>query len=262
VRAVAGSALTIGSFAAPIQAQEPAVIAANDWARVPYGVGERFEYSVKFGFLPVGSGAMEVAGIDTVRGQLAWHAVFTVHGGTLFYRVDDRLESWMDVRSLVSLRHKQELSEGTRDRQRHFEIFPERGVFEEAGKPEAPTVSAPLDDASFLYFVRTIPLEVGATYEFDRYFRPDRNPVKIRVLRRERVKVPAGEFDAIVIQPIIKAKGIFAEGGRAELWLSDDNNRIMLQLRSKLSFGSLNLHLTSFRLANAPQDPASTADPK
>jgi hypothetical protein len=135
-------------------------------------------------------------------------------------------------------------------------------VFEEAGKPEEPTVSAPLDDASFLYFVRTIPLEVGATYEFDRYFRPDRNPVKIRVLRRERVKVPAGEFDAIVIQPIIKAKGIFAEGGRAELWLSDDNNRIMLQLRSKLSFGSLNLHLTSFRLANAPQDPASTTASK
>jgi len=161
--------------------------------------------------------------------------------------VNDRLESWIDVSNLVSLRHWQELSEGRRDRERRFEIMPERGVVLEEGKPEAPTVEAPLDDGAFLYFVRTIPLEVGQTYELNRYFRPDRNPVTIRVLRREHIKVPAGEFDAIVIQPIIKTKGIFSEGGRAEIWLSDDANRIMLQMKSKLPFGSLNLYLTSYQ---------------
>jgi hypothetical protein len=69
------------------------------------------------------------------------------------------------------------------------------------------------------------------------------------VLRREHIKVPAGEFDAIVVRPIIKTKGIFSEGGRAEIWLSDDTNRIMLQMKSKLPFGSLNLYLTSYRRA-------------
>jgi hypothetical protein len=177
--------------------------------------------------------------------------VFHVTGGTRFYRVNDRLESWMDVRSIVSLRHRQELSEGRRERERHFEIFPDRGVFDEMGKGESPTVAAPLDDGSFLYFVRTIPLEVGETYEFNRYFRPDRNPVTIRVLRKERITVPAGEFDAIVLQPIIKSKGIFSEGGRAEIWLSDDANRVMLQMKSKLSIGSLNLYLRSYRPAEA-----------
>ena len=43
--------------------------------------------------------------------------------------------------------------------------------------------------ASFLYFLRTIPLDVGETYTFDRYFRPDRNPVTIKVLRTERIRV-------------------------------------------------------------------------
>jgi hypothetical protein len=221
-------------------------------APVPFAKGEHLEYDVKFGFLHVGSGSMDVAGVDSVRGRAAWHTIFRVQGGTFFYRVNDRLESWIDVNSIVSLRHWQELSEGRRDRERRFEIMPERGVVLEEGKGEMPTVAAPLDDGAFLYFVRTIPLEVGQTYEFDRYFRPDRNPVTIRVLRREHIKVPAGEFDAIVVQPIIKTKGIFSEGGRAEIWLSDDSNRIMLQMKSKLSFGSLNLYLTSYQRGAAP----------
>lgn len=224
---------------------------------VPFATGEHLEYDVKFGFLHVGNGTMDVAGIDSVRGRAAWHTVFHVRGGTLFYKVNDRLESWMDVSNLVSLRHWQELSEGRRERQRRFEIVPERGVVIEEGKTPMPTVAEPLDDGAFLYFVRTIPLEVGKTYEFDRYFRPDRNPVTIRVLRREHISVPAGEFDAIVLQPIIKTKGIFSEGGRAEVWLSDDSNRIMLQMKSKLPFGSLNLYLKSYSRAAAPAAPPS-----
>ena len=229
------------------------------WAPVPFSVGERLDYDVKFGFLKVGRGSMEVMGIDSVRGWTAWHTVFRVRGGTIFYKVDDRLESWLDVERLVSLRHHQDLNEGRRERERRFEIIPERGVFLEAGKEEAPTVAEPLDDGAFLYFVRTIPLEVGATYEFDRYFRPDRNPVVIRVLRRERIRVPAGEFDAIVIQPVIKTKGIFSEGGHAEIWLSDDADRIMLQMRSKLSFGSLSLYLTAHQRGAGPLSVERTA---
>jgi len=114
-------------------------------------------------------------------------------------------------------------------------------------------VKEPLDDGSFLYFIRTVPLEVGQTYEFNRYFRPDRNPVKITVVRKEKVKVPAGTFDAVVVRPSIKTKGIFSENGHAEVWLSDDDKRIMLQMKSKLSFGSLSLYLKSYRPAPAAQ---------
>jgi hypothetical protein len=112
-------------------------------------------------------------------------------------------------------------------------------------------VRDPLDDGSFLYFIRTVPLSVGQTYDFPRYFKPDRNPVRVRVLRKESVKVPAGRFDAVVIQPIIKSKGIFSENGRAEIWLSDDDRRIMLQMKSNLSFGTLNLYLKSYTAGTA-----------
>ena len=46
----------------------------------------------------------------------------------------------------------------------------------------------------------------------------------------------------MVIRPIIKTSGLFADGGLAEIWLSDDNRRIMLQMKVKLgSFASISL---------------------
>ena len=244
---------TLVAFATAISA--PQAVFAQDQQRmaVPFGVGEKLDYQVKFGAISVGQGSMEVVGVEEIRGRQAWHTVFRVKGGTFFYRVDDRFESWVDVTNFASLRHRQQIDEGRRERERVFEIFPERETYVEDEKQEKPSVKEPLDDGSFLYFIRTVPLEVGQTYEFHRYFRPDRNPVKITVVRKEKIKVPAGTFDAVVVRPSIKTKGIFSENGHAEVWLSDDDKRIMLQMKSKLSFGSLSLYLKSYRPAPAAQ---------
>ena len=214
---------------------------------IPYAAGERLAYDVKFGSIDVGDAVMEVLGIENVRGRQALHIRFNVKGGTFLYKVNDRYESWIDTVNVISLRHWQQIDEGSYERQRRYEIMPEIGVYKENDKPNQPTVAEPLDDGSFFFFLRSIPLEVGKTYSFDRYFKPDRNPVTVTVVRRERVKVPAGTFDAIVLHPTIKAKGVFGEGGKAEIWLADDSSRIMLQMKSKLKFGSLNLYLKNIR---------------
>ena len=230
---------------------------AQDSARshIPFGVGERLEYDLKFGKLKVGVASMEVANVEDVRGHEAWHTVYQAHGGIRFlYSVDDVFESWIDRRTFNSLRFKKDQNEGRRDVEHTYEIYPERAEYTLGSDTAQASVRNPLDDGSFLYFVRTIPLVVGQTYSFDRYFMPTRNPVTIKVVRKDTINVPAGRFGAIVIQPIIKTSGIFSENGHAEIWLSDDRNRIMLQMKSGLSFGSINLYLTSYRPA-----PAATA---
>ncbi len=214
---------------------------------VPFAIGERATYEVHFGKLKVGTGTMEVLGIEDIRGRPSWHTRFRIRGGIPFYRVDDVLESWIDREHFHSLRFVQDLEEGGKVRERRFEICPDRQVFREGDGEDEKSVASPLDDGSFIYFVRTIPLEEGQTYEFDRYFRPDRNPVKVRVLGRETIRVPAGTFKTIVIQPVIKAKGIFSEQGEARIWLSDDSQRIMVQMKTKTKIGSLNLYLKSNR---------------
>lgn len=241
---------------APRAALAPSTSPSPAPSRVPFGVGERFDYDVRLGSLKVGNSQMQVRAVESIRGRDAWHTQFWLKGGTFFYRVNDLFESWIDVETFSSLRFVKQLEEGTADREQTYEIYPERGLYvnQRNDKPTRtlPTVRQPLDDGSFLYFVRTLPLVVGETYDFTRYFIPDRNPVRIRVLRRERVTVPAGTFNAIVVQPIIKTKGIFSEDGHAEVWLSDDSARMVLQLKSRLAFGSLNLYLTSYALATAP----------
>ncbi len=219
----------------------------------PFGIGERLVYDVKFGPIKVGRGSMEVLDIVSLRQRTAWHTRFRVKGGVPFYHVDDMLESWIDTTSFNSLRFVQDLDEGGKERERRYEIFPERSTFQENEKPEEGSVPNPLDDGAFLYFVRTIPLVVGETYQFNRYFRSDRNPVVVKVLGREKITVPAGTYNTIVIQPVIKSKGIFSENGQARIWLSDDSARIMVQMKSKTRIGTLNLYLQSHRATPAAQ---------
>src|SRR5215217_1737774 len=126
----------------------------------PFKPGERMTYDVRFSAVKVGSGSMEVRDITEVRGQPAYHTVFRVKGGTLFYRVNDVFESWLSVDDLSSLRFHKDQDEGPREKKTRFEIYPERQAFHETtkNKGEQPSVEAPLDEGSFLYLVRTVPL--------------------------------------------------------------------------------------------------------
>lgn len=226
-------------------------------AAVPFGPGERADYEVRFGPVKVGSASMYMGPMQQVRGISAWYAVFRLQARALLFGVNDVFESWIDPTTFNSLRFHQTQEEGLRDRAKRYEIYPERGVYFEMDKKpprEQRGVRDPLDDGSLLYFVRTMPLVVGRTYELDRYFRPDRNPVTIRVLRKEVVEVPAGRFNAIVVQPIIRTSGIFSENGKAQVWLSDDERRVVLQVKSTLSFGSINLFLRSYKPAASADD--------
>jgi hypothetical protein len=213
---------------------------------VPFHVGEKMIYNAKVNFLNAGSATMSVEGIETIRDRPTYHTVFDVRGKVLMFHVNDHYESWFDTASLVSLHHTQHIDETKHQADRTYDFYPERKVYVRNGV-ENPSVADPLDEGSFVYFMRSVPLEVGKTYEFNRYYHLDRNPVIINVVRKERVKVPAGEFDAIVVRPIIKSKGLFSENGQAEVWFSDDSVRTLLKLKTKLPFGTLTLELKDGR---------------
>ena len=215
---------------------------------VPFGAGERMEYIAKIGWNHVGTGSMETVGIEDVRGRPAVHTRFQLKGRWFLFSANYLLESWIDQANFTSMRFTQDNDEDATDKDKVYEIFGERQTYTVNNGPELPSVADPLDEGALLYHVRTMDLEVGKTYELNRYFRPDRNPVIVKVLRKETVSVPAGKFNTIVIQPIIKSKGIFSDKGQAEIWLSDDKDRVMVQMRVRLKV-TINLQLTSHRPA-------------
>jgi hypothetical protein len=165
-------------------------------------------------------------------------------------RVDSRFGSWLDVAGIYSHRFEQWTHEVNFRRRRTREFFPaqQRWTGQTNGKAESgPLITAePLDDTSFLFFARTLDLEPGREYSYNRYWNPDGNPVRIKVLRRERITVPAGTFDTIVLQPLIRTSGMFSEGGEAEVYLAETGARPLVMLRARLSIGTLQLQLEEF----------------
>jgi len=97
--------------------------------------------------------------------------------------------------------------------------------------------------SSFFYF-RTIPLQVGASYFIDIYDCNRLWNTEVKVLRREELVTPLGRFKTIVIHPLLKSEGIFARTGDMFIWLTDDDRRIPVQMKSKVVVGSITATLT------------------
>jgi hypothetical protein len=72
--------------------------------------------------------------------------------------------------------------------------------------------------------------------------------VILRVLRKDTVEVPAGTFSTVVVQPIIRSSGAFGEGGKAELYFSDDERRLLVLMNSDVPvIGRLSLQLKAIK---------------
>lgn len=213
------------------------------------GAGERATYILQLAGHDVGTGSLEVLGEERVGNFNTLHATLQLSGSVLFATVNDRFDSWLDPERLFSRRFVQDQNELTTSRHRRYELSPEEKTYVgDDGEHGALASTEPLDDVSFLFFARTLPLHVGDVDTIPRYFKPGHDVI-LRVLRKERIQVPAGSFETIVVQPTItNAGGLFGEGGQAELYFSDDAARTLVMLRSKVPvIGALSLNLKDYR---------------
>jgi len=232
-----------------MQAPAPAA-AAPPPPDYPFAVGEKLSYSAKLGMLTLGSATLEVASIDTVRGVESFRLRFRLKGKNAFYSLDDVLESWVGTSDLISRRFVQDFVENEKPTHRLYEIYPDSGFFRQQGRDtRLATPPDPLDDAGFFYFVRVTPLEVGRRYSYDRYFRKEKNPVTIQVVKREKLELPDGaKVQCLVLHPIIDTKGLFSKRSETRIWLTDDARRLPVQVRTKFPFGTITLRLKSMVL--------------
>jgi hypothetical protein len=224
----------------------------------PFAAGETPTYSAKLGMLTLGAGTLQVAAIDSVRGVETFRLRFRLWGKTIFYSLDDVLESWVATRGFASHRFVQDFVENDKPTHRTYEIFPDSGFYRETGRDTTfASPREPLDDAAFFYFVRITPLEVGKTYRFDRYFKKEKNPVTIEVVKREKMELPDGsKVQCLVLHPVIDTKGMFSKRSDTRIWLTDDQRRLPVQIRSKFPFGTITLRLKEMVL---PDGPAATS---
>jgi hypothetical protein len=219
---------------APTQQPDP------DYAPPPatrgvFPIGEISEYTVRANGITAGTAKLSIDSLVTIRGNAAYKATLTLEGRVLFFSLSDRYETWIDTTGQFSYRYRQQIKQTRHSANRLFEIYPESLYYTLNGGPRQPSIAEPLDEVALIFFLRTQALKADTTYRFDRYFRPDRNPVVLQVLREEKVTTPIGTFECVVIRPVIKARGMFSEDSKAEVWISKGELRDIVQIKTKVS---------------------------
>jgi len=72
--------------------------------------------------------------------------------------------------------------------------------------------------------------------------------VEIQTLGREKMKTPAGEFATIKVRTFPKYEGVFMNKGEIFVWLTDDNRKVPVIMKSTISIGSIVSTLTNMKL--------------
>jgi hypothetical protein len=271
--------LTVGSLAAAVLAQTPpetsiagaiadsGVGGASDssrydtwisaeerkrFARVPWRIGEYFQFSIEWNGLNGGSSLMQVQNLRSVDGRRAYRIITKTESNSFvsrFYKVRDRAESYIDAESLYTLRFVKHLREGgyKQDTDVRFDQVHRKAVY--ASGPAEDVPARVHDVLSAFYYVRTLPLAVGSTITIPTHDNRKSYEMEVRVHKKERIEVPAGKFDCILVEPVLKSEGVFKSKGSIYVWVTDDDRRIPVLVKSKVPVGSISVSLTDMRLA-------------
>lgn len=233
--------------------------AALAQSELPFVAGERLHYRVSVGKLgTVGEGTMSVDGPVDVRGTQTLVLRSEIKAQIAFLKSDERAESWIDPTRMAVLRY-QKTGRGSMARGNvNVEVFPEEHRWEDGRGHigELPT-DAPLDELSFIYYLRTLPLVNDTVENLVRHYDPDRNPVAVRVIGRDTIRTKAGTFPTIVVEMKVKDPKRYGGQGVIRINLSDDVYRYPVRIESTVPvFGSTVLTLDGFscprHLANQP----------
>ncbi|MFA6092968.1 MAG: DUF3108 domain-containing protein [Elusimicrobiota bacterium] len=216
---------------------------------------EVLRFEVKWGLLSVGWATMKIEEIQDFAGKPAFHIVSDAKSNAFcdaFYKVRDLNESWIDVSDLRSLGYSKKLHEGDffRDEWVRFD-YERKAFFSKRFDKDGVVVSSsgtlagtPVQDMlSSIYYLRPKSLKVGESVILDVNTKSDW-PLIVKVLRKEKITVPAGTFNTVLVEPAVRKEGIFVQkGNRLQVWLTDDERHVPVFMSVQVFFGHVSAYL-------------------
>lgn len=214
-----------------------------------FRVGEKLIFSIGWEFISAGTAILAVENTTTVNDRPCYSISAVTNSNAFFstlYKVRNRLETYVDMEGMYPLRYVKNTSEGGYKRNFVVDFHHDKGKASIADVDSGQTeVNVPVfvqDIISAFYYIRTQPLVIGneitlATFDNGKY----RDAV-VKVLRKERVSVSAGDFACVVVQTPI---GPFKNRSDLNIWLTDDARRIPVLMKSKIAVGSVRAELES-----------------
>jgi len=216
----------------------------------PFRAGESLKFSVSYGFINAGAAYLEVPEVREWNGRPVYQLLARAESNRFFsgiYKVRNRIESFWDSAGHFSLRYAENRREGKHRAQSEivFDYAKQEARYHDGQTfPIPPEVQ---DALSSFYYTRTMALPLGGSVYFDYHASRKSVPLEVKVLGREQIETPAGRFDCIVIEPLLKAGGIFKNKGRLVIWLTDDERRMPVLMKSKVLIGSISATLVEMK---------------
>ncbi|MBI4690359.1 MAG: DUF3108 domain-containing protein [Nitrospirae bacterium] len=213
-----------------------------------FNIPEKLEYDLTWAGVKAGTSTLEI----TNTGK-EFKIISTAKSAPLvsvFYTVDDRVESTLIkntsdkfIGQPVNYRLKIREGRHRRDKEVIFKNEEQKVIYINHLNNEREEFDIPqftLDPLSSFYYLRTIELNVGKPVYVTIFDSKKVWDVEVQVLGKEKVSLPQGSVvDTIVIKPLMKSEGIFYRKGDIFIWLTDDEKRIPVRLKTKVAFGSI-----------------------
>lgn len=209
-------------------------------------VPEKLVYELSWTGITVGTASQEITEEGPTR-----KIVSTARSNdwlSTFFPVEDRIESSYDRNRApfpgLARHYRLKTREGSRLRDREIFFEQERGIARyrdnlKGDKVDIPIPTDTIDVYGSFYYIRYLPLEVGKSPTVNILDSKRQRRIAVRVLRKERIKTVFGEVDTIVIQPMVASEGVFEGKGTVHIWLTDDERRIPVRARTKVTVGSV-----------------------
>ena len=213
-------------------------------------VPERFEYTMFWGGINVGTSSLEVRASEHGSGYLIHTDAYSNDWLSKIYTVEDHaLSFFADLEDPLPDRYILETREGRSRKHRDIVFLPcDRSALYmdhiKGTQQELPVPERAYDPLSAFYKVRWMPLVVGTSLQVPLFESKKFWTLEVKVLRKESVTVPAGIFNTVVISPMMQSEGIFSRKGDMLIWLTDDERRRPVKLKSKVTVGTVDAELS------------------
>jgi Protein of unknown function (DUF3108) len=229
----------------------------------PFEDGEVLSFRIRYGFITAGSAKMKVFTKMYDSTRFVYHLQTTAKSASAFswiYEVDDEVNSYVDYEGFYPIRFEKKLREGSYYADLFSDYFPEDSLAKvetiryksnmKIKKRKKYDVTVPpyaQDILSSFYYIRRFDLKVGESLFLTNHEKKKVYELEVIVHKKETVEVEAGKFRCIVVEPIIKGEGLFKKKGRLKVWLTDDDKKIPVQMKSEVLVGHITTELTKIK---------------
>jgi len=221
----------------------PTINAAPNTLRLAELSGELLHYDIKWSGMSAGEATMKVS----TEGRNLRFTTTAKTGSKVswLYPLDIRYESVINGKNFSAISYLKKGKEGYGDPHERLVLFDhDEGVtrYIKDGKlrKTIEVSSFAYDPISVIYAIRVMEIpEVGGVIPIEVSDGKKMASGTVTVAGRERIKVPAGEFDAVRVTPRMDGvKGLFGDGSSMSVWLAEDDDRRILKIETSVAVGS------------------------